>query len=88
MSIINRHLSNESDHGLTLSYYNKIQTMLLQRIPYARTITRNIVDRAIYLYGFSYEQSERLVHLINRLKLPLFKNYSQLITLTEHRGNG
>ena len=37
--------------------------MLLQRAPYAITITRNIVDRAIYLHGFLYEQSECLLHL-------------------------
>ncbi|CAF4515510.1 unnamed protein product [Rotaria sp. Silwood2] len=63
LSRFNLRLTDELDHGLTLAFYNELQTMLQQRVPYAITITRNIVDRAIYLHGFLYEQSERLLHL-------------------------
>lgn len=63
MNIFHRHLSDESDRGLSLPFYNDVQSMIKQRVPYTITVTRNIVDRAIYLHGFLYEQSERLLHL-------------------------
>lgn len=58
-----RNLSDETDHGLNLTFYNEVQTVIQQRVPYVITVTRNIVDRAIYMHGFLYEQSERLLHL-------------------------
>ncbi|CAF4403940.1 unnamed protein product [Rotaria sp. Silwood2] len=63
LSRLNLHLFDESDHGLSLAFYNEVQIMIQQRVPYAIIVTRNIVDRAIYLHGFLYEQSERLLHL-------------------------
>ena len=63
INIFHPHLSDELDHGLSLAFYNDVQTMIQQRVPYAIKVTGNIVDRAIYLHGFLYEQSERLLHL-------------------------
>ena len=63
VNIFHRHLSDELDHSLSLAFYNDVQTMIQQRVPYAIKATGNIVVRAIYLHGFLYEQSERLLHL-------------------------
>ncbi|CAF4623116.1 unnamed protein product [Rotaria sp. Silwood2] len=60
---INVNLSEETDHGLNLPFYNEVQMIVRQRVPYVITVTQNIVDRVIYLHGFLYEQSERLLHL-------------------------
>ena len=37
--------------------------MMQQGIPYVIMVTRDIVDRAIYMHGFLYDQSERFLHL-------------------------
>ncbi|CAF4099173.1 unnamed protein product [Rotaria sp. Silwood2] len=60
---INVSPSEETDHGLSLALYNEVQTIIRERVPYIITVTKNIVGRAIYLHGFLYEQSERLLHL-------------------------
>jgi hypothetical protein len=48
---------------LNLPFYNELHDIIQQRVPYLITVTKDVVDQAIYMHGFLYEQSERLLHL-------------------------